>query len=152
MLRPALAPLALTAVAVGASGCGESEKEAYTKRYKPVDDKLVALVRQVAGSVRRARGKPDRQIAREFGAYSKRMGGLQQDVDSLNAPQEVGPEQDKLVEAMGDSQGALEGIEKAANDSNPSAARRATLELVTSAAELRQARRDIARELNVKIE
>jgi hypothetical protein len=140
-----LAVAAMLAVVPAVSACGEDEQEAFSKDFRPLNKRIVDLGEQVATAVNEASKKTDQQIEDEFGRLAQRTGEVQQDVDALEPPDELKASKEDLVEAMGDAQESLRDIEKAAGESDPQAARRATIELVSSSRELGDARTKLER-------
>jgi hypothetical protein len=128
------------------SACGEDEAETFANDYRPLNRQILKLGSEVGKTVNEASGKSDEDIEKEFGALAQETGELQQKVDELEPPEDLQKPTDELVEAMGDAQDALRDIEKAAGESDPAAARRATIQLVTSSEDLRDARRTLERE------
>lgn len=151
MLRRAAAPAVLLLLAVSLVACGKSTEEEYADGFKPLNDKILTLGRDVGRTISRASSKSDKQLEQEFGAYAERMGDLQQQVDDLEPPEDLKADQEQLVQAMGDLQGDLEDIEKAAGNSSASGARAATVELFRDSASLANARRKIARATGAKV-
>ena len=142
--------LLVACLALLAAGCGEDAKEKFTKDYKPVNQKIIDLGEDVGQAVQGAEGKSDAALEKQFGELAQRTGRLQQDVDALEAPEDLKADQDKLTEAMGDAQNALDGIEKAAGDNDANAARESAQDLVQSSEELRDARRALAKATGAK--
>jgi hypothetical protein len=143
--RALLALVAVLALVPVLSACGESEEEAFRKDYKPVNKRIVDLGEDVGKAVNGASGKTDEQIASEFGKLAQRTGEVSQQVDELDPPDDLAASQDDLVESLGDARDSLRDIEKAAGESDPQAARRATIQLITSSTDLRDARRKLER-------
>ena len=109
----------LAALALG--GCGESAAEKYKEDFPPLSQKLVSLGREVGASIRAAGGSSDQQLAED---------------------------QDQLVSAIGDVQGALDDIAEAADNGDAQSARQATLDLIEGSETLRDSRRKLARAVN----
>jgi len=127
------------------SGCGEDEAETFAKDYRPLNKQILALGSDVGETVNGASGKSDEAIEKEFGSLAQQTGELQQQVDELEPPEDLQPPTDQLGEAMDDAQDALRDIEAAAGKSDPAAAREATIQLVRSSEDLREARRTLER-------
>ena len=133
-LVPFLALLALTA------GCGGSEEEDYRKEVDSIESKAAALNRNVLAAARQAPGQSDKQVEKRFGQLAQTAGETQQDLDELDPPEDAKDEQDALVEALGNTQDALNGIERAANRSDRRGARDSALALNTALGQLRTSR------------
>jgi hypothetical protein len=143
--RALVAVAAFLAVVPAVSACGEDEQEAFSKDFRPLNKRIVDLGEQVATAVNEASKKTDQQIEDEFGRLAQRTGEVQQDVDELEPPDNLKAAKKDLVEAMGDAQQSLRDIEKAAGDSDPQAARSATIELISSSRDLGDARSKLER-------
>ena len=140
----------LLAAGLALAGCGEDKQETFRKEFRPLNLRILALGRDVGQAVTGASGKSDRQIEQQFGALAKRTGSLQKDVGELDPPDDLSEDRQDLAEAMGDARTALSDIQRAAGDSDPRAARRATIQLVAASNSLRSERRNLARAAGAK--
>jgi hypothetical protein len=144
--RRLLAAVVVVAVAPALfAACGEDEQEAFARDFRSLDKRIGALASDVGKTVNQAAGKSDKEIEDEFGSLAQRTGELAQRVDELDPPDDLRPETDDLSESLGDAQDALRDIQKAAADGDPTAARKATIQLVTSSQDLRDSRRALER-------
>jgi len=141
-----LAILVSLLVALAAAGCGGDDAEdTYKNDFPPISGQLVSLGNQIGESIQGASQSSDEQLADDFGNYAKELGDLQQQLDELEPPDDLAGDQDALVSAMGEAQGALEDIAGAAEQGDPDAARDATTQLIRSSGQLRDSRRTLAR-------
>jgi hypothetical protein len=132
--------------AVAVAGCGgKSTDDAYKDDYPPLSRKIVALGGEVGRSIQNAGNSTNQQLADAFGNYAQKLGDLQQQVDDLDPPKDLDDRQSALVSAMGDVQGDLNDISKAASKGDPKAARAATVALIQDSAKLATARRALNR-------
>jgi hypothetical protein len=145
LTRPLLVLAAVLAVLPAVSACGEDEEEAFSKDFRPLNQRILDLGEQVGQAVNEASGKTDEQIEDEFGRLARRTGEVQKEVDSLEPPDDLTATKEDLSEAMGDARKSLGDIAKAAAENDPQAARTATIELVSSSRELGDARRKLVR-------
>ena len=136
---------AVALVALALAACGESAEDEYKEDFPPLSQKLVSLGQEVGQAVQGASGSTDQQLADDFANYAKELGGIQQDIDELEPPEDLAEDQDELVSTIGDVQGALDDIAEAADKGDPNAARQATLDLIEGARDLRESRRKLAR-------
>ena len=124
--------------------CGESSEEKYVKDFEPLNDQLGQLGEQVGADLAR---NPDEQTADTFGNYAKRIGSLQQRFDELEPPEGLADDQSRMIAAMGEVQGALEGVAGAAEQGNDAATRRAQEQLRRVAPGLRTTRARLSDEV-----
>jgi hypothetical protein len=139
------AGLAVLAAILTAAACGESAEEKYRNDFAPLNDDIVALGKQVGATINEAGGRSDLQLADAFGDYARELGDLQRQVGELDPPESLADEHNTLVGAMGEVQGSLARIAKAALQRNADAARQATLELIQGSQRLSDARETVAR-------
>jgi uncharacterized protein YukE len=136
--------LATALVAIVLAGCGGSSEEDYRDEFEPISQDIVALGEDVGQAVEGASGTTDERLADQFGNFAQELGDLQQDLDELEPPDDLADEQDALTSAMGEVQGALEGIASAAEQGDVDAARQSTEDLIQGSTDLRDARRKLA--------
>ncbi|HYN50365.1 MAG TPA: hypothetical protein VES62_05520 [Thermoleophilaceae bacterium] len=144
--RVTLAVVGLAALALGA--CGESAEDEYKNEFPPLSQKLSGLGEDVGKAIQGASGSSDQQLAKDFNNYAQQLGEVQQDIDELEPPDDLAEDQDELVSAIGDVQGALEGIAEAAEDGDAQSARQSTIDLIQGSEELRRTRRKLSRAVN----
>ena len=144
--RCLLAAVLVVALASFVSACGEDERDTFARDFRSLDRRIAALGSDVGRSVREASGKSDEQLEDEFGKLAQRTGELAQQVDELDPPDDLRPQADDLNESLGDAQDALRDIQEAAAESDPTAARKATIQLVGASQDLRDSRRALQRE------
>ena len=126
------------------AGCGGSAEDDYADDVREVDKQVVSLNRDVLAAGREARGQTNTQLAKRFGQLAQRSGETQQDLDTLDPPDDLKDEQLAVVEALGNTQNALEAIERAANSNSRRSAGEAALQLNSALARLRTTRRALA--------
>jgi hypothetical protein len=139
----ALAAAGFAALGLAACGAGGSEDE-YKDEFPQISREIVSLGREVGDSIENAAESSDRELAGEFSGFAEQLGDLHQELDELEPPDDLADEQDALSSAIGEVHGSLEDIADAAEESDPDAARRATIDLVERSEELREARRALA--------
>jgi hypothetical protein len=131
--------------ALSLAACGESAEEKYREDFPPLSQKLVSLGQDVGDSIQGASSSSDQQLAEDFAQYAEQLGAVQQDIDDLEPPDDLAEDQDQLVSAIGDVQGALNDIAEAAEQGDAQSARQATLDLIRGSEDLRDSRRKLAR-------
>jgi hypothetical protein len=146
LLRRATALVALVLVALGAAACGGGgDDDDYGDDFRRVSERIVSLGEDVGEAIETAGESSDRELADDFGGFADELRDLRRELDQLDPPDDLADEQDKLVDAMGAVQASLADIAKAAEQSDPDAARQATIELVERSSDLRDARLALAR-------
>jgi hypothetical protein len=145
MARPTRSLCLALAALLLVAGCGDSKSETFTKDFRPINARIVALGRDVGAAVTGASGKSDHQIQDTFTALGKRATALRKQVDQLDPPSKWKKDRDELSVAMNDAAKALDAIAAAAAKGDPQAARRATIQLVAASGDLRSSRQRLAR-------
>jgi hypothetical protein len=130
----------------GVAACGDDgESDAFEEDFPALSERIVSLGEEVGNAIETAGETTDRKLAEEFDGFARDLDVLRQELERLEPPEDVADERDDLVEAMGEVRASLEEIADAAKESDPEAAREATLELVDRSAELREAREALVR-------
>jgi hypothetical protein len=147
LLRRSTALVALVLVVLGAAACGggDDDSDAYRDDFGQVSDRIVSLGEQVGQAIETAGESTDEQLATDFGKFEDELRDVRQELEGLDPPDDLADEQDKLVAAIGPVQASLGDIAAAAEQSDPEAARQATIELVERSSDLRDARVTLAR-------
>jgi hypothetical protein len=127
-------------LALACAACGEGDEDKYKEEFPPLSRELSGLGPDVGQSLKGASGSSDEQLADDFDNYAEQFGQVQQEIDELEPPDDLAEDQDQLVSAIGEVQGALEDIAEAAGRGDAQAARRATLDLIQSYQDLRSSR------------
>ena len=144
---PLIALSALALAACGEGTGGQSTEDKYKDDFPPLSRRLVSLGQDVGNSIRGASGSTDQKLAEDFTGYGEQLGEIQQEIDALEPPEDLADDQEQLVSAIGDAQGALNDIAEAARNGDAQSARRATLDLIRSSKQLRDSRRRLAGEV-----
>jgi hypothetical protein len=140
----ALAVLALTVLGVAACG-GDGEEDEYGDEFPRLSQRIVALGEDVGEAIETAGRSTDAELAADFEGFAEDLGQLRRDLGELDPPEDLADEQDELTAAMGEVRDSLDDIASAAEQSDPEAARQATMELIQRSADLRDAREALAR-------
>jgi hypothetical protein len=141
--RRLLAAAVATVAVCALSACGGSKEDTFAKDFKAVNKQIVALGADVGKTVNGASKKTDKQLAAEFGTLSDRTGKLADDVDELEPPDDLQKTTDALGKSLTSAEDALGDIQTAAGKHDATAARKATIQLVGSSGDLRDARQKL---------
>jgi len=137
--------LSVLVIVFGLTACAKSTEDEYKEAFPPIDRGLVALGSDVAAGLRDAGESDDQALAGEFAGYSRRLGGLRERLDGLDAPSGLAGDHDALLAATAAVGKALADVAEAARSSDTAAARDAATRLVRAAARLDEARSELAR-------
>lgn len=143
---PRLLSVALL-IALMLTACGKSTEDKYKEAFPPIDRGLVALGDDVGDGLRDAGQSEDRALAGEFARYARRLGGLRERLDGLEAPDALESDHQRLLAAMASVRGALADVAEAARRGDVTAAREAATRLVRGGARLDEVRSELAREV-----
>jgi hypothetical protein len=148
LLRRSTALVALVLLVLAAAACGGGDddgNDAYRDDFKRMSERIVSLGERVGEAIETAGEATDEEIAADFGKFEDELREVRQELDRLEPPDDLADEQEKLVAAIGPVQASLGDIAEAAEQSDPAAARQATIELVARSSDLRDARVALAR-------
>ena len=140
-----LAAVLALAASLALAACGGSDEEAFDKDFRAVNARIVTLGEDVGKAVNGASRKRDTQIEDQFGKLSKRAGELAQEVDELEPPDKLKSTKEALAKSLDDAKDSLGQIEQAAGKHDADAARKATIQLVGAADDLRDSRQKLER-------
>jgi hypothetical protein len=132
-------------IVLGLAACGGGDGDEYGDEFKRLSQRIVSLGEDVGEAIETASQSTDPELADQFGGFAGELRRVRRELDELEPPEELADEHDELLSASADVQAALEDIARAAERSDPDAARQATIELVAQSSELRDARLTLAR-------
>jgi hypothetical protein len=131
-------------VVLALAACGKSAEDKYRSDFPPINRDLAALGEDVAAGLRNASQSDDAAIARQFGAYARRLGELRDKLDELEPPRPVKQDHARLVAAAADTDRALGDVAAAARAGDTVAAGAAATRVVRSGQDLDSARSKVA--------
>jgi hypothetical protein len=150
---PARSRVLLAVVAVVAlvgAGCGESKKDSFKKDYRPLNDELIGIGKDLATAIRGARQKTNAQLASEFGGIANHLDDLNGKLKDLDAPGDLKDDLNRLTSDLDDLSQSTEQIESAARTGDASAAGTATVQLITKARDVNQSQDALAEATGAK--
>ncbi len=113
-------PLALLALAVPVAGCGEDEKDQYIDDFKPLNDKLLDVGRDLGVAVQGADDQSDAALAKQFAGLATRLEGVKKEIAALDTPADLKDEAAALDKNLDATVEDLEDISEAAgNEQRP---------------------------------
>lgn len=152
MRRRSLPLLAVLVLAAGAvAGCGEDEKDKFVDDYRPLNDRLLQVGKDLAKGLGRAEGKSNKALSLEFARFALRLREINKDLRGLDTPGDLKDESDILALRIDDTIKNLEDISGAAGNNDPQGAAAATVELSTNSQALNRAQNKLARATGAKI-
>lgn len=141
--------LALPALALGA--CGQSEKDKFIEDYKPLNDRLLGLGRELGSAVRGAESKNDAALARQFSSLATRLEDANKDIAALDTPADLTDESKALTDTLDATVGDIEDIATAARGKDAQGAAAATVELAADSEDVNAAQNKLARATGAKV-
>ena len=144
-------PLALLALAVPLAACGESEKDKYIDDFKPLNDRLLALGRDLGTAVDGADKKSDTALATEFSALAGRLKEVNTGIADLDTPAELEDEALALNVRLDATITDIENIAKAARGNDAEAAAAATVELSADSQKVNAAQNRLAKATGAEV-
>ncbi len=145
----ALAALALAAIAI--AGCGEDEKEKFIDDYKPLNDRLLEIGRDLGTGLQNAEGKSNKALSEQFAGYALRLESVNKDIRALDTPTVLKDESNTLASRIDATVKNLKEISGAAGNNDPQAAAAATVELATNSQALNRAQNRLAKATGAKV-
>jgi hypothetical protein len=136
--------LGVLLLCVALTACGKSTEDKYKDGFPPINRSLVVLGDDVGEGLRKA---DDARLADQFAGYARRLAGLRERLDGLEAPEPVSKDHRALLAAMAAVRSALADIAQAARGGDAAAASDAATRLVRGAARLDEVRGELAREV-----
>jgi hypothetical protein len=137
--------LALLALALTLAACGESETDKYVDDYKPLNDKLLAVGKDLGNALDAVESQSDAALAKQFTALADRLESLNADIAALDTPADLEDEAKGLNEALDATTGDVEAIASAARKNDAQAAASATVKLSGDAQEVNTAQNKLAK-------
>ena len=138
-------PLALLALAVPVAACGEDEKDQYIDDFKPLNDKLLDVGRDLGVAVQGADDQSDAALAKQFSGLATRLEGVKKEIAALDTPADLKDEAAALDKNLDATVGDLENISEAAGKNNAQGAAAATVQLATDAQRVNTAQNKLAK-------
>lgn len=144
-------PLAVLALSAPLAACGESEKEKYIDDFRPLNDKLLALGRDLGTAVDGADKKSDAVLAKEFSGLATRLKDVNKEIADLDTPAELEHEALALNSRLDATIGDLEDISKAARGNNAEAFAGAMVQLSTDSQKVNTAQNKLAKATGAEV-
>lgn len=153
MRRRSALPLALLiALAAFASpGCGEDEKDKFVEDYRPLNDRLLQVGKDLGKGLQTAEGKSNKALSEQFAAFALRLDAINKGIRALDTPDDLRDERDVLALRINDTIKNLQDISGAAAEGDPQAAAAATVELGTNSQALNRAQNKLAKATGAKV-
>ena len=144
-------PLVLLVLATPLAACGESEKDKYVDDYKPLNDRLLEVGRDLGAAVRGADAKSDAALAEQFSGLVTRLEDVNEDIAALETPADLEDEVKALNARLDDAIGDMKDIEKAARENDAQDAAAATVKLTADSEAVNAAQNKLARATGAEV-
>jgi hypothetical protein len=141
MIRTRLAALAtlLAVFSLALAACGESDNEAFKEDYNAAVKPLSELNADIGNSIGGAAGKSNDDIADEFDQLAQKAQETRANLADLEPPEDAKNAFDDLVAALQQGTDDLRAVAEAAKEGDPTAAGKASQDLVESGQEIQKA-------------
>jgi hypothetical protein len=136
LARRAIFLLVLLAVAA----CGD-DNNAFKQDYNEAVRPLSVLGDDVGESLTRAAGESNEELATRYDNLAERLDEVRDNLSGLEPPDDVAPQFDELLAALGEGSKRLRALADVAEEGKPAEAREATGALIESGRRLREAER-----------
>jgi len=137
--------VAALALVFGASACGEDDTEQFKEDYNQAVRPLSTLGDDVAASLVGAEGQSDEAIATQYDKLADRFERARKNLSRLEPPEDSREEFDELLALLKQGVGDLRAVARAARESHPREAEKATRTLVETGQRLREAEEEFRR-------
>lgn len=149
--RSVLPLILIVLAAVAVAGCGEDEKDKFIDDYKPLNDRLLAVGRDLEKELAGAEDESNKELSRQFAGLALRLEAISKQLRALDTPDDLRDESDVLALRIDDTTKNLNDISGAAATGDPQGAATATVELATNSRALNRAQNRLARATGAKI-
>jgi hypothetical protein len=143
--------LALLALALPVAACGESETDKYVDDFKPLNDRLLKIGRELGDALEAADSQSDAALEKRFSALAKQLEDVNGEIAALDTPADLQDEAKGLNKALDAATLDVEDIAKAAGAKDAEDAAAATLQLSSNAQKVNSAQNKLARATGAEV-
>ena len=136
---------------VALAGCGDSDKDKFIDDYKPLNDRLLDVGRDLGKGLQTAGSKSNKQLAEQFAGFALRLDAVGKSIRRLETPGDLEDESSALTSRIDATVKNLKEISGAAATGDPQAAAAATVELGTNSSGLNRAQNKLAKATGAKV-
>ena len=100
----------LVLLAAFATGCGGDDRDKYAESYRPLNDRLLQIGRDVPRGLAGAAGKTNKQLSEQFARFALQLRAVNKEIRRLDTPGDLEDESQTLTERIDDTVRELEAL------------------------------------------
>jgi hypothetical protein len=147
-LRPMALLLCAIALVGGGCGDGDEEKDEYVKKFKPLNERLVAVSQQISESLAGAEGIETLGV--KFDLQIVQLETVNRNIENLDTPEDLRDESAALTRSVRASVATLREISTAVREGKQAKAASAAVELASRAQAANRAQERMTRATGLK--
>lgn len=141
----------LVALAAFAGGCGGSDKEEYRASYRPLNDRLLEIGRDIPRALAGAAGKTNKQLSEQFAGFALRLQAVNREIRRLDPPEELEDESQTLTARIDDTVKDLEALSGATGEGDRGGTAVAIVDYDASSEALNRAQNKLAKATGARV-
>ena len=144
--------LALSLVILAAlAGCGESNEANFDEQYRPLNNSLLEIGRDIDKGLESAAGKSNKQLSEQFAGFALRLEAINKGLRRLDAPDDLDGDTATLIARIDGTVRALKAISGATGEGDRQGTAVAVLDFEASSQELNRAQNALARATGARV-
>ena len=148
MSRRRILPLVIVAAL---AGCGGNDDANFERQYRPLNDGLLAIGRDIDKGLESAAGKSNKQLSEQFAGFALRLDALNKVLRRLDPPDDLEGRSATLTARIDDTIKDLKAISGATGEGDRQGTAQAVVDFNTSSRELNRAQNALARATGAEI-
>ena len=141
-------PLAILAAL---AGCGGNDEANFEEQYRPLNDSLLRIGRDIDRGLESAAGKSNKQLSEQFAGFALRLEAVNKGLRRLDAPDDLDGDRATLTARIDSTVKALKAISGATGEGDRQGTAVAVLDFEESSQELNRAQNALAKATGARV-